>query len=337
LIFIWKSLDKQTVNSPADNTLVTFKPMTTLSPGAHSLTIEVSDGTATASCTFTVTVNADTTAPTITTCPANRNVSADGTCAGQIPDLTGEVVASDNCTAAGPLTITQSPAAGTSEPLGRTTVTITVKDAALNATTCAANIMVVDTTAPTITCPADVKVITTSTNGMTVNYPAPTASDTCSAVSTNYSNASGSSFGLGTTTVTATATDTRGNSAQCSFKVNVVYSCSGVLQPINADGSSVFKLGTTVQVKFQLTGASAGIANASARLSFTKLPISIPPDPVNEGTSTAAATTGNLFRYDSKAKQYVFNWGTKGLTAGLYQLKIDLGDGVSYPVNVALK
>ena len=110
-----------------------------------------------------------------------------------------------------------------------------------------------------------------------------------------------------------------------------------VQQPINADGSSVFKLGTTVQVKFQLTGASAGIANAVAKLSYPRLPISIPPGPVNEAISTAAATSGNLFRYDAKTKQYVFNWGTKGLTAGLYQLKMDLGDGVSRTVNVTVK
>jgi len=33
----------------------------------------------------------------------------------------------------------------------------------------------------------------------------------------------------------------------------------------------------------------------------------------------------------------VFNWGTKGLTPGTYQLRIDLGDGVSRTVNVGLK
>jgi hypothetical protein len=179
-------------------------------------------------------------------------------------------------------------------------------------------------------------VTASSTAGAVATFATPGATDHCS-VSVNCAPASGSTFPLGTTTVIGTATDGSGNRAQCSFNVNVVYSWSGVLQPINADGSSVFKLGTTVQVKFQLTGASAGIANAVAKLSYTKLPISIPPGPVNEATSTAAATSGNLFRYDAKAKQYVFNWGTKGLTAGLYQLKIDLGDGVSRTVNVTVK
>ena len=32
-----------------------------------------------------------------------------------------------------------------------------------------------------------------------------------------------------------------------------------------------------------------------------------------------------------------FNWGTKGLTAGTYQLQINLGDGVTRTVSLGLK
>jgi hypothetical protein len=53
-------------------------------------------------------------------------------------------------------------------------------------------------------------------------------------------------------------------------------------------------------------------------------------------STTAAPTTGDLFRYDGTS-QYIYNWGTKGLTAGTYQLRIDLGDGVSRTVNISLK
>jgi hypothetical protein len=45
----------------------------------------------------------------------------------------------------------------------------------------------------------------------------------------------------------------------------------------------------------------------------------------------------NLFRYDPTSGQYVFNWNTKGLTAGLYGLRIELGDGVTRTVNLGLK
>ncbi|MES4792714.1 MAG: hypothetical protein C4321_06725, partial [Chloroflexota bacterium] len=52
---------------------------------------------------------------------------------------------------------------------------------------------------------------------------------------------------------------------------NFAYSWSGVLQPINQDGSSIFKMGSTVPVKFRLTGNSAGYTGLEARLSIAKL------------------------------------------------------------------
>ena len=114
------------------------------------------------------------------------------------------------------------------------------------------------------------------------------------------------------------------------------YPWSGFLQPINADGSSIFKLGSTVPVKFQLAAASAGITNAVARLSCAKVSNGVVGTEM-EAVSSAAATTGNLFRYDATTNQYIFNWGTKGLTVGTYRLSIDLGDGVQRIVNVSLK
>ena len=111
---------------------------------------------------------------------------------------------------------------------------------------------------------------------------------------------------------------------------------TGPLAPINADGSSVFKAGSTVPVKFALTGASAGIADLAATLSVAKLADSVPGD-VNEATSTSAATEGNLFRYDAASDTYVFNWGTRGLSPGRYRLFIDLGDGGIRFVDVALR
>jgi hypothetical protein len=111
---------------------------------------------------------------------------------------------------------------------------------------------------------------------------------------------------------------------------------SGVLPPINAGGSSVFKLGSTVPVIFQLTGASAGITNLQATLSVTKISDSV-VGTAAKAVSTSAATTGNLFRYDATSGDYIFNWSTKGLTAGTYQLSINLGDGLLHTVIVSLR
>src|SRR5262249_37670485 len=144
-------------------------------------------------------------------------------------------------------------------------------------------------------------------------------------------HAPGSFFPPGTTSVTATATDAAGNAATRSFPVQVSYAWSGVLQPINADNSSVFKAGSTVSGKFALTGDSACISSAVATLGYARVSADV-VGPVNEADSTSAATAGNQFRYDASSGQYVFNWSTKGLAVGSYELQIDLGDGVTRTV-----
>ena len=136
--------------------------------------------------------------------------------------------------------------------------------------------------------------------------------------------------------MTCTAKDAAGNTGTESFTVTVTAAWSNVLQPVNADGSSIFKLGSTVPVKFQLTGASAGIKDLSARLYLQRVGAGA-TGTVLEAISTSNATTGNLFRYDATAGQYIFNLDTKTLSAGTYQLRIDLGDGVSRTVNISLR
>jgi hypothetical protein len=97
----------------------------------------------------TVDIYIDGTAPEITTCPAPRDISADAACQALVPDLTGEVVATD--ATSGVDSITQNPTAGTSIGLGVTHVMITVKDKLGNEATCTVDITVKDTTAPAIT------------------------------------------------------------------------------------------------------------------------------------------------------------------------------------------
>jgi hypothetical protein len=135
---------------------------------------------------------------------------------------------------------------------------------------------------------------------------------------------------VGPKTVTRAATDNVGHSVEKSCTTQVQYMFSGVLQPINPDGSSIFKLGSTVPVKFALTDAGgARIGGAVASLSIAQVSNDVEGTFV-EAVSTSAATTGSLFRYDATAQQYIFNLATKGLTTGTYSLKITLDDGTSY-------
>ena len=60
-----------------------------------------------------------------------------------------------------------------------------------------------------------------------------------------------------------------------------------------------------------------------------------------EATSTAAADSGNTFRYDSTNAQYIFNLATKSLSQGTWKIRLDFYDGAdmaaSETVLVSLK
>ncbi|XXF75309.1 HYR domain-containing protein [Myxococcaceae bacterium GXIMD 01537] len=168
-----------------------------------------------ASCSFTVTVR-DTTAPSFT-CPENLIVEATGasgaTASYVLPTAVDAVTASPG--------VTTSHASGSTFALGETLVTLTAKDEAGNEASCRFTVTVKDTTAPRVSCPADVTVEAMGASGATVTYPAASASDAVSSVTPAYSQASGTEFPLGETTVTATATDAAGNTASCQLKVTV--------------------------------------------------------------------------------------------------------------------
>jgi hypothetical protein len=143
--------------------------------------------------------------------------------------------------------------------------------------------------------------------------------------------------GTGTCTVTASQA---GNldylaAAPVSRTFSVWHAWSGLLQPVNGSGDSVFKLGSTLPLKFQLTGASGAVANLQARVYIAKVSNSVVGTEV-EAATTSAADSGNVFRYADG--QYIFNWGTKGLSEGTWQIRVDLLDGnASRAVVVSLK
>jgi hypothetical protein len=84
------------------------------------------------------------------------------------------------------------------------------------------SVTVSDTTAPVLTLPANVAAVATSASGATVTYPAATATDNVIASPTiTYSQASGTVFPIGVTTVTVSASDAAGNVGTGTFTVSV--------------------------------------------------------------------------------------------------------------------
>jgi hypothetical protein len=167
-------------------------------------------------CTFTVTVR-DNQGPVLA-CPANIVVNATaGQCASNV---TFNVTASDAC---GSVTnLVSVPSSGSIFPVGVTTVTNTATDNSGNTTTCTFTVTVRDNQGPVLTCPANL-VVNAATGQCTSNVIFNvTAADVCGSVTNLVSApASGSTFPVGVTTVTNTATDNSGNTSVCTFTVTV--------------------------------------------------------------------------------------------------------------------
>jgi GH25 family lysozyme M1 (1,4-beta-N-acetylmuramidase) len=122
---------------------------------------------------------------------------------------------------------------------------------------------------------------------------------------------------------------TQADTCQAGVCRSLSYAWTGVLQPINGDGTSIFKLGSTVPVKFQLTTPCVPTGTFTARIFLAKVTSDILGSEV-EATSTSTADTGNTFRYDASGDQYIYNLATKTFTngsttpmsAGTWQIRI---------------
>jgi uncharacterized repeat protein (TIGR01451 family) len=337
----------QLCNTRTDITLVQSPlPGTLVGLGPHTITLSANDGssnnggagnTTTVQVTFTVN---DTTPPTFTFVPpAVSATTGPGatTCDTVISDATiGTATATDNC---GSVTITRSPS-GNTFPVGTTTITWTATDGHSNSSTATQTITVVDNTPPVISCPSNVVAylpLHTSATSMAVNYPAATATDNCAVANIGYTAAPGSVFPVGTTSVTATATDVNGNTASCTFTVTVLYDFTGFFPPVNNPPTlNSVKAGSAIPVKFSLSG-DKGLTIFLANSPQSGV---IPCDasaPVTDLVDTVTAG-GSSLSYDASSDQYVYTWKTDSSWAGsCRQLVVTLNDGSVHIANFKFK
>ncbi|HSA44851.1 MAG TPA: HYR domain-containing protein, partial [Bacteroidales bacterium] len=197
--------------------------------GSHTITWYVVDihGNTT-QCSQTITV-LDNEPPAIT-CPQQLTVNADPQqCYATIQGL-GTPQTSDNC---GVQTIINNAPLNGHYPVGNTVVTWTVFDIHGNSATCTQTVTVTDNQPPWLQCPQAVKhCIASGQNGEIVNGLAPLSGDHCGIQSVTYqitgitngsgsNDASGTFFHAGQSWVTYTVTDVNGNTASCSFSVEI--------------------------------------------------------------------------------------------------------------------
>lgn len=308
---------------------------TIVGPGTYTVTITAENLAGDTPCTATVTV-VDSTPPVITSsCPATASATADANCQAAVPNVTAGVTATDNCTPAGSLVITQSPAAGSLVSKGVTSIVVSVRDQAGNTSTCTTTFTVSDVTAPAITCPADVVVylpLNSTATSMSVNFTV-TATDNCPGVTVASTPASGSVFPVGTTTVTSTATDTSNNSSSCTFTVTVLYDFTGFFSPVaNPPSLNTVNAGRAIPVKFSLSG-NKGLSILAAGYPVSGTIACDASAPPNEITETVTAGSSSL-SYDAASDQYIYTWATSSSWAGTCrQLIVKLNDGSTHVAN----
>lgn len=211
--------------------------------------------------TAMLTVAPETTPPSIT-CPADVDVDCGSDTS--VPAL-GNATATDNCTNSPTLSSMDSflqdcGAAGT------ITRTFTATDQNNNSNSCTQIITIVDNAAPSVSCPSDINVNNApGLCGAEVSFTA-SAMDNCGTATVSFDHAPGF-FSVGTTMVTATATDECGLTATCSFTVTVTDNeqpnavCQNSTVFIQPDGTYELQLGDVLDL--MASSDNCGIANSS--------------------------------------------------------------------------
>ncbi|HJW45394.1 MAG TPA: HYR domain-containing protein [Lysobacter sp.] len=284
-----------------------------------------------ASATSTVTV-VDTTAPAVSV-PATI-VSEATSAAGAAVSFSASAID----LVYGNVAVSCAPASGSTFALGTTTATCSATDGSGNTGQASFAITVRDTTAPVISYyPGDISAIAGGNSSAVVNYTQPTAWDIVDgAVAVNCSPASGSSFPVGSNTVSCSAKDSRGNTATGSFTVTVSYAWNGFFKPVDMwPVLNSSKAGSAIPLKFSLGG------NQGMSIMAAGYPKSAPmscggaaEDPLLE-TVTAGQSS---LQYDASANQYIYVWKSEKSWAGTCrQIQVKLIDGTVHTANFSFK
>lgn len=200
-----------------------FPPQGTFIVGDTELEITVQDETGnTATCTFQVEPE-DNLDPVVTQCPDDLSVVLNSNCEYLVPNFSSGMVAEDNCDAQ--LSFQQAPAAGfvVSDTTGTFTVQVGAFDDAGNVAVCQFELTLVDESDPVIVCPSDQLLsLTADCDYVLPDYTSlANASDACGSVTVTQSPAAGTSV-TGQSNPTLIVEDQSGNTASCTFLVNII-------------------------------------------------------------------------------------------------------------------
>jgi hypothetical protein len=141
-------------------------------------------------------------------------------------------------------------------------------------------------------------------------------------------------YSLKSSTLTTTASITYAPAGVCAGAPG-----HGILQPINPDGTSVFKQGSTVPAKFRVCDAAGNsIGTPGVVKSFGQLVIRTGTDSPVVTEDVVSTTPDTAFRWSATDQQWIFNISTKSLSANrTYTYRIVLADGTNIDFQFGLK
>ncbi len=121
-------------------------------------------------------------------------------------------------------------------------------------------------------------------------------------------------------------------SALATVTIHVSYKFSGFLPPLS--NGLVFAVNRTIPIKFSLSDANGNaVTSLSAVTSLQIQALDANGNPIgNPFNPTASGNTG----LSNSGGQYLFNWQTKGLAAGSYQIVLTLADGTTRTKTIQL-
>lgn len=199
-----------------------------------------------------------------------------------------------------------APPSGTTFPLGATTVSCIATDDAGNDAVGSFTVTVRDTTPPAITVPDDISKTATNASGAAVTFTA-TATDIVSGPLTpTCTPASGSTFPIGTTTVTCAVTDAALNSGTESFDVTVK---SPTVVGAKIRRGPTFNGGSLVQGSVWVMNAENVTLNGSAEITGS-LVMAGTPQLVRNGNSEFGGTTNGAGSSSPNSHRLTLNGGS---------------------------
>ena len=241
--------------------------------------------------------------------PASLSVTVNGGASATVNGVTVSGLAVD---ATGNVTANVSASCGASDA----TFTLAITDSGgLSASAVLTVEVTAETAAPLINKGnplADVTVIlplNSTDMAMVVNFDLPSATDNCTASPTvNASPVSGSTFNVGSTTVTVTAIDELNNAATATFRVHVLFNFV-MLPPIDPfPAVNAANAGSAIPVKFSLSGFKGMNVLAEGYPASSPVPCGdTEPGTTIEETQSPGNT---LLTYDPETDQYLYVWKT---------------------------